>query len=315
MAKTFDPKKAGQVADDMIKNLQTQQPAAAEPALPASDAQPTPSNEPAVAADVSTPAVTPPAAPQSNSEVEALKQRVQAAEQAAREADQRWRSLQGMIDKRDSELDQMRQLIATLQQPPKEPERPQSFVTKADEDAFGADMIDLNRRVAKETVNAEVNQLKQYIAKLEDKLGIVSQATVQNNQARFEERLDFAVPNWTQINEDPGFIAWLGKYRLVALRTAYQEFDVDGVAQFFKDYIASLPKPAAAPVQPSAEEIVAPGKGNNGTPPSAPAENIWTREDIARLYRDKQEGRISAADFAKAEVEIFRQANAGKIAA
>lgn len=312
MAKTFDPKKAGQAADDLIKNLQTQ-PSAAEQVPPVVDATPTPSNEPAPAGE-STPAVTPPAA-QQPSEVDALKQRLQAAEQVAREADQRWRSLQGMIDKRDSELDQMRQLIATMQAAPKEPERPQSFVTKADEDAFGADMIDLNRRVAKETVSAEVNQLKQYIAKLEDKLGIVSQATVQSNQARFEERLSMVVPNWAQINEDPGFIAWLGKYKMTALRAAYQEFDVEGVASFFKDYIATLPTPAAPPTQPSAEDIVAPSKGTASTPTAPAAEHIWTREDIKRLYHDKQEGRISAAEFAKAEAEIFKQANAGKIAA
>lgn len=314
MAKTFDPRKAGAAADEMIKNLQTP---AGEQTPPSNEQTPTPSNEPAVTAGESTPAVTSPdpaPAPQP-SEVDALKQRLQAAEQAAREADQRWRSLQGMIDKRDSELDQMRQLIATLQQAPKEPERPQSFVTKADEEAFGADMIDLNRRVAKETVSAEVDQLKQYIAKLEDKLGIVSQATVQTNQARFEERLAGVIPNWMQINEDPSFIAWLGKYKLTALREAYKEFDVDGVAQFFRDYVATLPAPAATPTQPKADDIVAPSKGTASTPTTQTTEHLWTREEIAKLYRDKQEGRVSAADFAKAEAEIFKQANAGKIAA
>jgi small-conductance mechanosensitive channel len=306
MAK-FDPKKAGADADAMIKNLQTQ-PQAAEQVEVTPAAAPEPSTEQPVAVAESTAPVTAPP-PAANAEAELLRKQLA-------DADQRWKSLQGMIDRRDAELDQMRQLIATLQSPPKEPERPQPIVTKADEDAFGADMIDLNRRVAREEFSTEVNQLKQYIAKLEDRLGIVSQATVQTTQARFEERLAHVVPNWVAINEDPRFISWLGKYKMTALRAAYQDFDVDGVASFFNDFIATLPAPAAAPVQPSADDIVAPGKGSGGTPrPDSQAENVWTREDIARLYRDKQEGRISAAEFAKAEAEIFKQANAGKIAA
>jgi len=312
MAK-FDPKKAGADAEALIKNLQTQQAqSAAEQTPDQSLASPEHSNEqpvaavkPDAAATSADPAVTP--APQS--EVELLRKQLA-------ESDQRWKSLQGMIDRRDAELDQMRQLIAALQTAPNEPERPQPFVTKEDEDAFGADMIDLNRRVAGEVVTQQVAELKNYIAKLEDRLGIVSQATVQSTQERFENRLTGVVPNWQQINEDPKFLQWLGKYKLTALRAAYQEYDVEGLASCVKDYTATLPAPAAAPRQPSADDIVAPGKGNSGSPASAgQSEHIWTREDIARLYRDKQEGRVSAADFAKAEAEIFRQANAGKIAA
>lgn len=305
MAK-FDPKKVGADADQLIKDLQAQQ--AAQDTPPA-DPPPTP-DEPKVAAVAdATPAVTTPA-PAPSADIDMLKQQLS-------EADQRWKTLQGMLAKRDAELDQMRQLIAQLQAaPPKAPEKPTPFVTKADEDAFGADMIDLNRRVAREEVTNEVSQLKQYIAKLEDRLGIVSQATVQTNQARFEERLAGVVPNWVQINEDPNFIAWLGKYKLTALRAAYQEFDVDGVASFFTDYMKTVAPPAASVSQPTAEDIVAPGKGTGATPtPSVQQEHVWTRSDIAQLYRDKQEGRISDADFKKAEAEIFKQANAGKIAA
>jgi hypothetical protein len=59
---------------------------------------------------------------------------------------------------------------------------------------------------------------------------------------------------------------------------------------------------------------VAPARGQTGT--VAPVEDpIWTRDAIAKLYRDKQEGKISAADFAKAEAQIFKQARENKIAA
>lgn len=308
--KKFDPQSAGAAADEMIKNLQTAKTEqAGDQAAAADNAQ-----EPTTVVPDATPAPVPQAAapaPQSNVEVDLLKQQLS-------ESEQRWKTLQGMLAKRDSEVDQMRQLLATLQAPAPEPIRPEAFVTKADEDAFGADMIDLNRRVAKETVTAEVLELKNYIAKLEDKLGLVSQATVASAQDRFEVNMDRVVPSWRQINEDPNFIQWLGKYRLAAMREAYKEFDVNGVAEFFNDFVRTL-APAKAteptPPMPSADEIVSPSKGTSSSTPAPAQEHLWTRDEIRRLYQDKQEGRVTAAEFAKAEAEIFKQANAGKIAA
>ncbi len=106
----FDPKKAGEEADQLIASL-NQPPAedqgTTEDAIPANQDIDTTEGTTEVAVSQE----SQPEPQRDDAALEVIKKQLDAAEQ-------RWKVLQGMIDKKDSEIEQMRQLFAQMQATP-----------------------------------------------------------------------------------------------------------------------------------------------------------------------------------------------------
>ena len=234
--------------------------------------------------------------------------------------EQRYRSLDGMIQARDRQIEQLHQLLASMQQAQAAPEAPAKqdkakLVGKEDEDAFGADLVDLARRVAREESGAYVAKLEGTIAELQQQLKGVAQTTAVAVQDRFENQLAAAVPNWKAVDGDPKFIEWLqsNATRMKVFSEAARNQDVDGVAYFYKEYPGAQ-KTEKQAVDPRLAKQVAPGKSKAVAPAAAnPAEKkTWTRSEIAQFYADGKK-RFSQEDYVKLERDLFAAQKEGRV--
>lgn len=143
---------------------------------------------------------------------------------------QRYNSLQGMFgnlthrlqtaEAKNAELsEKLQEAIAKMEQASKvhqqsEPQGP--LVTDKDAEAFGTDLIDLARRVAKEQFGEREQNLLDHISRLEsalksqsEKLGTVAQTQAVSAQERFFTSLDSALGDWEKIQATPECQAWL----------------------------------------------------------------------------------------------------------
>jgi hypothetical protein len=154
-------------------------------------------------------------------------------------------------------------LLANLAQPPvihtHAPE--QSLVTPKEVQEYGADLIDVVRRVAQEVVQPKIRTLEEQfrpVAQTVQQLAPQVQQTAESQQKTAADlaheqmcnALDSAVVDangnsiWERINESPEFQAWLaqtdpyaGAQRGAMLAQAYRNQDLPRVAAFFTGFM------------------------------------------------------------------------------
>lgn len=215
--------------------------------------------------------------------------------------------------------------------------------------AFGADLIDVMRRVAREELHpglAQLGPVTQRVAQVEQQVKDVGSKVVLNDQQKFEVYLATHVPNWNELNVDEGFIEWLdqvdpytGQRRQNLLDQAASAFDGPRVVAFFKGYQnehaavtppadSTPPTPPAPPVPaaPAAtpnplERFVAPGAARAGTAgtPNEAQKRVFTRAEIndfeIRRNSFVRRGKKVPDNLAQLEREIFLAASEGRISA
>lgn len=230
----------------------------------------------------------------------------------------RYRHLEGKyraeVPRLHAELRELRAEIELLRQkadthahaaPEQEPER---FVTDQDVDAFGEDLIDLQRRVAREVgreFRAELTKLQQENQALREQVGHVQFGS-------FETRLRQAVPDFDQVNQSREWIEWLNTYdpllqgpRRVVAEAAYNRNDVDAVKAYvdlFKQTLVPAQRPDR---QAELKRQVQPAKATAGVTPSAQAKLYTSAEAAAvfnRIQRLTMNGDIDAAAALEAEI-------------
>ena len=333
MSKNFDPKKLGEEADELIRN-QGQKPEDSD----------TPSEETLEVVD-DTDAGVEDAIAQADSTA-ALDQGAQSDEVTTDDAvaetssalgemqkqldisEQRWKVLQGMITKKDEELDTMRNLLASMnQQPTQEDTAPaqelaKSLVTDADVKEYGKEYVDFITRVSMQVVRSELGSsadlasITARVALLEGSVQGVEQTSADTAQTIFFNELTAAVPNWRMLNNDASFLQWLdkvdpftGETRLKLLQHAVASTDTVRAATFFDSYTSETSPAAPAqetelPASSGKDKLIAPGKAK-ATAPRPDEKRNWTRAAITKLYDDKIAGRITAKEFDKLERDLF----------
>lgn len=241
--------------------------------------------------------------------------------------EQRYRSLNGMIQSRDKQIQQLHELLAGMQQTKaeklSEPATPnESLITKDDEDSYGADLVDMARRAGRQESLQLINDLKADLASLREHVQGVSQVTQTSVKERFENKLDEATKGkWRNIDADSGFIQWLkaSNARYKVFSAGVQELDATTVAEFFNEYVklaAPVVSEAPKPSQTRTAELerqVAPGKSKAGAAPISQAgdKKVWTRTEIAQLYQNKR--RYAADEFNKLEREVAAAQREGRV--
>lgn len=329
---TSNVKRAAEEADRMIAELNQQRQAEAQAAQGEPPAEDQTETTEAIAApqagevvdqtDVGVQATSTPQV--SDSELASLRKEVEAA-------NQRWKVLQGMIDKKDAEVDNMRALLAQLSQKAethKDEVKP-SQVTAEDKEALDAyDMFAPVNNIANEVFDSRIRVVMDEIAKLKQAISGVGEMAAKTDAEMFDDALTRQVPGWRQVNTDPAFIAWLqeeegfsGKTRLNLLTDAYSSGNLARTARFFKAY-EEVTGQVAAPEAPQTKKdnvtkLVSPGKSRSSVTPQVQANTaqIWSKDDISRLYDDKRNGRITQEEFDKYERDLFKAQGEGRIAA
>lgn len=171
--------------------------------------------------------------------------------------EQKYRSLQGHFNAEVPRLHQQnKELAAQLQalqqqmqelQKPKQQPTDDRLVTDEDVSQYGADLIDLQRRVTREVVREFVNPLKEELAQRDAKItqleNLLGKTGGDVATLSFEQRLERAIPDFSQINADPKWIAWLdavdeytGEPRRAYAEWVYNQGNVDKLKQIVDFY-------------------------------------------------------------------------------
>lgn len=138
--------------------------------------------------------------------------------------EQKYKTLQGMFDSQvptlhkqnkdlAAQLQQMQDQIKVLQKPAEKTPEPERLVTDKDVTEYGQELIDVQRRVAKEVFRESVVPLQAELAKRDAEISELKASLTKTGgdvaTVSFEQRLAQAVPDFSQLNVDPKWVAWL----------------------------------------------------------------------------------------------------------
>lgn len=233
--------------------------------------------------------------------------------------------------------DQMSQLGAELihaqeRRPPPSRTPPQeSYLTERDIENYGPELIDVTQRAALQAVQPRIQEVEQQNAELRKKLAVEA-------RRRLDQAVELAVPNFREIDRNPRWHRWLlgidvlsGRVRQQLLNEAISSSSAPRVISFFRGFqqeetATGHTEPAPHSQQPAAPReaaiplasLAAPGRarpatgGDTSVPPDKP---IYTRAQIAQLYRAHQKGAYVGreADWARQDADIIAASREGRI--
>lgn len=274
-----------------------------------------------------------------------------------RQVNEQTNSIRSMQD----QLTATQNLLASLSQqqrgaPPAgdspQPAAPVRLVKDEEVKEFGADLVDLMRRVVREESATFIPEIDRRIAPVAQRVDQAAQtaqhaaqSAARSSQQTVLDMLTERVPNWQQLNSDAEFLNWLdevdpfsGAQRGALLQQAYQAHDGPRVVAFFsgflKEHAAVTPpanqgqppagqqqqqvqQPAAQrPTQRTLDDFVAPGTPKPGAAnaPDGSGKRVWSRAEIGKFYSDRSAGRYKdPKEAAKIEADIFAAQREGRI--
>lgn len=213
---------------------------------------------------------------------------------------QKYKTLEGKysaeVPRLHAQIKDLMAKVEDLQQtkkPEPEPEKfeVQKLVTDADVEAFGSDLIEVQRKVAREVAQEfkkDLEDLRSENKRLQDQL---LKTGGQIGEVTFEQRLHRLVPDFAQVNADPRWVAWLDETdpiirgpRRVMAQSAFEQGDAEAV----KDYVELFKKTLGEPVEDKRkaelERQVQPTKSATATPPNSQKGRTYTTKDIERMF-------------------------------
>jgi hypothetical protein len=240
--------------------------------------------------------------------------------------EQKYKTLKGMYDAevprlhadlRDlkAQVDSLRKASETKPVEPAKPKAAEKLVTDADVEAFGQDLIEVQRKVAREVASefrGELDAMRAENEKLREQL---TSTGTQVSEASFEQRLYRMVPDFEAVNADPKWIAWLNEVdpllrapRSSVAQQAFNRGDAEGVAH----YVAMF-KQTVAPVEQKADKTeelerqLQPNRGATSAPPTSQKGKVYTNADIEKMFRKATDlgikGRSDEAKKLEAEID------------
>lgn len=160
--------------------------------------------------------------------------------------------------------------------------------------------------------------LRKKIGTVENK---VKDMTTQMTQQQFIAQLTAIVPEWQRLNTDPDFLDWLqeedpstGYTRHQLMLYAYNNGDVNGVARWFKKYLAEVENKPVEVTKKMAEATknVSPPHRRQSRTGETPA-RVYKASEIRDFYTKVALGRISPEEQKKREEEYIRAILEGRV--
>lgn len=242
--------------------------------------------------------------------------------------EQKYKTLKGMYDAEVPRLHaELRDLKATVESlrkatetkpaEPAKPAEPTRLVTDADVEAFGQDLIEVQRKVAREVAaefRAELDSLKSENLELRKQIGETGTKVVESS---FEARLHRLVPDFEAVNADPKWIEWLEEVdpmlrgpRKMAAQSAFNSGDAEGVAHYVKLFRAATAPAAPVEPDPKADEVarqIQPSRSASAAPTPSPKGRVYTNADIEKMFQKavslSNRGDFDAARKLEAEID------------
>ena len=119
------------------------------------------------------------------------------------------------------------------------PKEKVSYVTDADREEYGDDLIDFQRRVAKEASQEYEDRFEQQAKVIEQLQQQISNTGSQVGEVGFTQKLNALVPGFDQLDNDERWVAWLNEYdpmtrgpRRDQAQAAFNSGDAEAVAHY-----------------------------------------------------------------------------------
>ena len=154
------------------------------------------------------------------------------------------------------------------------PKEKVSYVTDADREEYGDDLIDFQRRVAKEQAQEYEGRFEQQAKVIEELREQVSNTGSQVGEVGFTQKLNVLVPGFDQLDNDERWVAWLNEVdpmtrgpRRDQAQAAFNSGDAEAVAHYVSLFRGSV-EPIAngkSDRQTELEKQVAPNRSASST--------------------------------------------------
>lgn len=170
------------------------------------------------------------------------------------------------------------------------PKEKVSYVTDADREEYGDDLIDFQRRVAKEVSQDYEERFEQQSRVIQDLQSKISNTDNQVGEVGFTQKLNALVPGFDQLDNDERWVAWLNEIdpmtrgpRRDQAQAAFNSGDAEAVAHYVSLFRGSV-------------EPVANGKSDRQTElekqvtPSRSASTVASKSsnNSSKIYSEKE---------------------------
>jgi len=170
------------------------------------------------------------------------------------------------------------------------PKEKVSYVTDADREEYGDDLIDFQRRVAKEVSQDYEERFEQQSRVIQDLQSKISNTDSQVGEVGFTQKLNALVPGFDQLDNDERWVAWLNEIdpmtrgpRRDQAQAAFNSGDAEAVAHYVSLFRGSV-------------EPVANGKSDRQTElekqvtPSRSASTVASKSsnNSSKIYSEKE---------------------------
>ena len=189
---------------------------------------------------------------------------------------------------------QLQEELKALKVEPTKSKEKVSLVTDADRAEFGEELLDVQRRVAQEVSQGYEGRLEQQDAVIKELREELAKTGSQVGEVGFSQRLNQAVPDFPQIDNDERWVAWLNEHdpmlrgpRRVQAQQAFDAGDVEAIAHYVSMWKETLAAPTEAkPNQAELEKQVAPNRSANSVRTQSTTQNskIYSPKDADRAW-------------------------------
>ena len=218
------------------------------------------------------------------------------------------------------ELEQIRKDLTADKVEPTPPKEKVSLVTDADRAEFGEELLDVQRRVAEEVSQQYEDRLTKQdavITSLQDKIANTGN---QVGEMDFNQRLRSLVPEFSEIDNDERWVAWLNEHdpmlrgpRRVQAQLAFDKGDADAIAHYvglWKATFAAPSEPVKPPNQAELEKQVAPNRSANSvsTKSVGQTSKVYSTREVDAAWTKVRTlnttGKYEAAEKLEAELTV-----------
>lgn len=219
---------------------------------------------------------------------------------------------------------QIQQLLAQLDAKKSVSEPEQSAVTSKDVEEYGADLIDMVKRVSHDAVSTAVAtavaEFHREFGSVRAEVGQMQERAVQSESDKFWGSVMSLIPDWTTIDSDPSWIEFLDTTPEFAEDT-YRELASKAIAKGDAHKIAKLvslwrgPSPQSTPkpdMQAELQRQVTPSvsKSSSNTPQSA---KIWSRAEYEAAMDPRNVQRLGQKEADRLEADANSAVDEGRV--
>ena len=225
------------------------------------------------------------------------------------------------------ELTAIRKEMTAKKDEPTKPKEKVSLVTDADRAEFGEELLEVQRRVAQEVSQDYEGRLEQQDAVIKNLQDELAKTGSQVGEVGFSQRLNQAVPDFPQIDNDERWVAWLNEHdpmlrgpRRDQAAAAFQAGDAEAVLHYVNLFKESIAQPEPAPRdqrQSELEKQVAPNRSANSVRTQSANQNskIYSPKEVDNAWTKVRALNTKGkyADAEKLEAELTAAYMEGRV--